>query len=162
MINTNPRHMAAKSLPNGDSIGRIRAKWGSVRAAIFGTTDPDRLRAAIENRTVRTKTAVEILRALQLSNDDVSRVLDISPRTLYRQLESGAKLGVAEGDRAYRVARVVDLATEMLGDTAAAEVWLRTPSQYLGGETPLEMIATEVGTHFVEESLYAIGYGGVG
>jgi putative toxin-antitoxin system antitoxin component (TIGR02293 family) len=162
MVNPNLRHMAAHDLPNGDPIGRIRAKWGSVRAAIFGTTDAERLRTAIEKRTVRTKTAVEILRSLHLSNDDVSRVLDISPRTLYRQLESGAKLGVAEGDRAYRVARIADLATEMLGSSAAADVWLRTRSQYFGSEAPFDMIATEVGTQLVEESLYAIGYGGVG
>ncbi len=77
-------------------------------------------------------------------------------------MKSGAKLDLSQGDRVYRLARIADLAAEMLGDVSIARQWLRTPSRYLSGETPLAMLSTEVGTQIVEQSLYAIGYGGLG
>ena len=39
--------------------------------------------------------------------------------------------------------------------------WMRTPNAYLGGETPVRMLDTEVGTDLVAESLSVIAYGGV-
>lgn len=109
------------------------------------------------------KKAFNVLRrSLELSIDELSRAIDASPRTIERRVKNGAMLDVSEGDRAYRLARVADLAAEMLGDTSVARRWLRTPSRYMGGETPLAMLATEVGTQIVEQSLYAIGYGGIG
>ena len=56
---------------------------------------------------------------------------------------------------------VVDLAAELIGDEAKAKSSLRTPSTYLGGETPAAMLDTEIGTELVVQSLYAIAYGGV-
>jgi putative toxin-antitoxin system antitoxin component (TIGR02293 family) len=56
--------------------------------------------------------------------------------------------------------RIADLATELIGDADKAKSWLQTPSTYLGAETPIGMLDTEVGTELVVESLYAIAYGG--
>lgn len=134
-----------------------------LRDALFGSTDADAVRRLIEQRKVPAKRAVTVLRrSLELSIDELSRAIDASPRTIERRVKSGAMLDVSEGDRAYRLVRVADLAAEMLGDADVARRWLRTPSRYMGGETPLAMLATEVGTQIVEQSLYAIGYGGIG
>jgi putative toxin-antitoxin system antitoxin component (TIGR02293 family) len=61
-----------------------------------------------------------------------------------------------------RVARITKLASHMIGDTDRAKRWLRSPSMFLGGQTPLATIATDGGYRLVEQSLYAIGYGSVG
>ena len=60
------------------------------------------------------------------------------------------------------LARVSYLAIKMIGDENRAESWLRAPCTYLGNETPISMLDTEAGVDLVVESLYAIGYGGVG
>ena len=59
------------------------------------------------------------------------------------------------------LARVADLAEELLGDAERAKKWLKTPHRYLGGETPIAALETEIGADLVVESLYAIAYGGV-
>jgi putative toxin-antitoxin system antitoxin component (TIGR02293 family) len=61
-----------------------------------------------------------------------------------------------------RVARISELASIMIGGADKAKRWLRSPSMFLGGQTPLAMIATDDGARLVEQSLYAIGYGSVG
>ena len=70
-------------------------------------------------------------------------------------------LSPTESDRAYRLARIADLATATIGDDEKAARWLVSASAYLGQRTPLEMLDTELSTTYVEQSLAAIAYGGV-
>lgn len=154
------RHVTDRKASSADSPPSAPR---GLRDLLFGSTDADAVRRQIERRKVPAKKAFNVLRrSLELSIDELSRAIDASPRTIERRVKNGAMLDVSEGDRAYRLARVADLAAEMLGDTSVARRWLRTPSRYMGGETPLAMLATEVGTQIVEQSLYAIGYGGIG
>jgi putative toxin-antitoxin system antitoxin component (TIGR02293 family) len=147
--------MAAKRASNVASDGSV--------LRLFRTTEADSIREQVEGGQVPAKRAIDHFRdSLGLTTVEISFLLDASTRTVERRLNSDGKLTIAEGDRAYRAARITDLATKMLGDSTRAKKWLRTPSRYLGGKTPLAMLATEVGTHLVEQSLYAIGYGSVG
>jgi transcriptional regulator with XRE-family HTH domain len=68
---------------------------------------------------------------LHLTIDHIACALGISPRTVVRK----------EHDKAL--------------------AWIRTPNAYFGGETPVRMLNTEVGTDAVTESLCALAYGGV-
>jgi putative toxin-antitoxin system antitoxin component (TIGR02293 family) len=107
----------------------------------------------------------QMLRALRerlgLTIAEVARILGAGERTVIRKEQQRAPLSATEADRAYRLARVADLATELIGDEDKAKSWLRTPSTYLGDEAPVAMLDTEIGTELVVESLYAIAYGGV-
>jgi putative toxin-antitoxin system antitoxin component (TIGR02293 family) len=85
----------------------------------------------------------------------------MSDRNVKRRESSSAPLSIVEADRAYRLARIADLAEELLGDAERAKKWLKTPHRYLVGETPIAAIETEIGADLVAESLYAIAYGGV-
>ncbi|HEY5349109.1 MAG TPA: antitoxin Xre/MbcA/ParS toxin-binding domain-containing protein [Candidatus Lustribacter sp.] len=98
---------------------------------------------------------------LELTLGDVAHVLGASERSVMRKEQGRAALSVAEGDRAYRLARVADLATELIGNAEHARRWLKTPHRYLGDQTPIAMLDTEIGTDLVIESLYAVAYGGV-
>jgi putative toxin-antitoxin system antitoxin component (TIGR02293 family) len=149
------RHMAGKRASNVANGGLV--------LSLFRTTEADSIREQVEGGRVPARFAIDHLRdSLGLTTAEISFLLDASARTVERRLNSEANLTVAEGDRAYRAARITDLASKMLGDSGRAKEWLRAPSRYLGGKTPLAMLATEVGTHLVEQSLYAIGYGSVG
>ncbi len=100
-------------------------------------------------------------RALNLTVEDITDVLGSSLRTISRKERGRNTLSPTEADRAYRLARVADLAVESIGDAKRATAWLSTPSTYLGHRTPLQMLDTELGTMYVEQSLAAIAHGGV-
>lgn len=57
-----------------------------------------------------------------------------------------------------RVARVVALATEVLGHDAGLR-WLREPNTSLGGQIPLEMLGTDAGARQVEQIIGRIEHG---
>ena len=110
-----------------------------------------------------TAVALEDLLAAGLDIGEIARVIGISERTLQRKRERGAaaRLDVAAGDRAVRLARILSEADRYIGDHENALRWLRTKNWGLGDRVPLHLIATEPGVEMVRQSLLAIAYGGV-
>jgi putative toxin-antitoxin system antitoxin component (TIGR02293 family) len=133
-----------------------------MREIVFGSSDLGRIRTRIEQGAVPASIVIEVaLASLDLTIEGLAAAMDVSVRTLSRRSRAGGTLALGEADRVYRLFRIADLATEMIGDRARAVRWLHSPSLVLGNETPLQMLRTEIGTLAVEQSLYAIGYGGV-
>jgi len=100
------------------------------------------------------------MRASGLTLRELAGALDLSPRSLQRRRLSG-KLARYESDRLYRLARLVAIATEYLGDSERAKRWLRRPNRALGGLDPLSAVDTEAGVRQVENLLGRIAYGGI-
>ncbi|MET0658079.1 MAG: antitoxin Xre/MbcA/ParS toxin-binding domain-containing protein, partial [Steroidobacteraceae bacterium] len=96
---------------------------------------------------------------LGIERSQLARLLDTSLRTLQRKAESEARLGPAASDRLARIKRIHELATHVLGEQAKASRWLRSSSRALGGEVPLQMLDTDVGTQRVQQELREIEYG---
>lgn len=96
----------------------------------------------------------------QLSLKELATSLDLSSRSLQRRRTEG-RLARFESDRLYRLARIIALAKQYLGDDSKATRWLRHSNRALGGKTPLECIDTELGARQVENVLGRIAYGGV-
>jgi putative toxin-antitoxin system antitoxin component (TIGR02293 family) len=123
-------------------------------------------RADLRDAITHGKVTGNRVRALRLSLGltvaDLARVLGVSERSVNRFEMENAGLTTAEADRAHRLARTADLATDFIGDAERAKRWLKSPNRYLGGETPVAAIETELGSDLVRESLSAIAYGGVG
>lgn len=114
----------------------------------------DSIRAGLPTRVITA-----LSQHLTLHRTDVASRLGIPQRTLTRRLSQKSKLTAAESDRAARMARIIALATEVLGDREKASSWLRTPNRALNGKIPLDQIETDPGYRSVEEVLYSIGYG---
>lgn len=95
-----------------------------------------------------------------LTLKELSATLDLSPRSLQRRRQEG-RLARYESDRLYRLARIVALAKQYIGDEEAATRWLKRPNRALGGSVPLELVDTELGARVVENALGRIAYGGV-
>jgi putative toxin-antitoxin system antitoxin component (TIGR02293 family) len=95
-----------------------------------------------------------------LTLKELSAALDLSPRSLQRRRQQG-RLARCESDRLYRLARIVALAKQYIGDDATATRWLKRPNRALGGDKPLELIDTELGARAVEKVLGRIAFGGV-
>ncbi len=101
----------------------------------------------------------ELMRASGLTLKELAGALDLSPRSLQRRRRG--RLARFESDRLYRMARVLALARESLGDGARASRWLRRTNRALGGVAPLAAVDTELGARQVENLLGRIAYGGI-
>lgn len=133
----------------------------SLRAQLTGAPADSLAARGMIARGLSSVPARAVRERLGLTISDMAHVLGTSDRTVIRKEQERAPLSPTESDRAYRLARIADLAIELIGEEARAVSWLRAPSTYLGGETPVAMLDTEIGTNLVIESLYAIAYGGV-
>lgn len=102
----------------------------------------------------------ELMRASGLSLKELANALDLSPRSLQRRRRTG-RLARYESDRLYRLARIVALAVEFLGDHERAVRWLKHPNRALGGIAPVAALDTELGSRQVENILGRIAYGGI-
>lgn len=102
----------------------------------------------------------ELMRTSGLTLKELAAALDLSPRSLQRRRRSG-RLARYESDRLYRLARIVAIANEYLGDHERTMRWLKHPNRALGGLAPVAAIDTELGARQVESILGRIAYGGI-
>jgi putative toxin-antitoxin system antitoxin component (TIGR02293 family) len=102
----------------------------------------------------------QVMRASGLTLRELASALDLSARSLQRRRRSG-RLARYESDRLYRLARIVAIANEYLGDHERALRWLKRPNRALGGLSPVAAIDTEPGARQVENLLGRIAYGGI-
>ena len=101
----------------------------------------------------------ELMRAAGLTLKELADALDLSSRSLQRRRHG--RLARFESDRLYRLARLLALARESLGDAARASRWLKRTNRALGGVAPIAAIDTELGARKVEDLLGRITYGGI-
>jgi putative toxin-antitoxin system antitoxin component (TIGR02293 family) len=83
----------------------------------------------------------------------------IPRRTLSHRVRLNQRLSAEESNRVARVARIFALASETLGDDERATRWLRRPLRHFDDRTPMEMLATDVGTNQMETLLLRIAHG---
>jgi len=93
-----------------------------------------------------------------LSEAEIAELV-VPKRTLARRKSESANLNQVETDRAFRVAHVIKNAEVVFGNPEKASSWMRSPRPKFSGQTPLSMLATEVGTRMVEETLGQIQHG---
>jgi len=93
---------------------------------------------------------------LNISAADMASILSIPTRTLTRRRSSG-RLDHLESERLHRVVRILDKATDVLGDQAKA--WMLAPATALGGHTPLEYTGSEFGAAEVFNLLGRLEHG---
>ena len=135
-----------KELGGHQTLGRTLSNDRDLRDAIREGFPP----AVVE----------ELMRASGLSLKELAESLDLSPRSLQRRRRSG-RLARFESDRLYRLARIVALARQSLGNHDLAMRWLKRANRALGGLAPVAAIDTEPGARQVENVLGRIAYGGV-
>ncbi len=101
----------------------------------------------------------ELMRSSGLTLKELADALDLSARSLQRRRRG--RLARFESDRLYRLARLLALARQSLGDPDRASRWLKRTNRALGGLAPLAAIDTELGARQVENLLGRIAYGGI-
>jgi putative toxin-antitoxin system antitoxin component (TIGR02293 family) len=135
-----------------DMLQRIEEKLGLKKSL---RTDTDLVVAVQKGLSVH---AISCLVAHGLYDKEVYSLI-VPRRTLQHRRARKEKLSVEESDRAARVARLTTLAEKVFADSESGMRWLRAPKRRFAGKTPMEMLATEVGSHLIEEMLYQIDEG---
>ena len=93
-----------------------------------------------------------------LTKEEAHLFVNIASRTLARRKAEG-RLHPDESDRLVRAARVFARAVELFeGDSKSARAWLSRPQSALGGATPLDYAATELGAREVENVIGRLEY----
>lgn len=102
---------------------------------------------------------VHFVRNIALSAKVVASLIQVPARTLDRRREQG-RLEPVESDRLLRVTRAFAAALELFeGDLEAARHWMSRPQRALGGERPLNLLTTELGTREVESLIGRLEHG---
>jgi len=90
---------------------------------------------------------------------EIADLVAIKMRTLQRRKEDG-RLEPDESDRLVRLSRVFAKALELFeGDADAARGWFHTPAKALGGEQPIALAGTDLGSREVEALIDRIELG---
>ena len=142
-----------------DELQAIVAQLGGERILGRSLLNDNDLRSAIR-KGFPQEVVGSVMNSAGLTLKELSATLDLSPRSLQRRRHQG-RLARYESDRLYRLARIVALAKQYIGDAETAHRWLKRPNRALGGNIPLELIDTELGARAVENVLGRIAYGGV-
>jgi len=98
-----------------------------------------------------------VMERYELSREEISAALDLPSRTLARR-KIERRLHRDESDRLFRLVRIATQATDVLGDENGKR-WLHTPNRALGGQSPLDLLDTDLGARQVEEVLGRIEHG---
>ncbi len=97
---------------------------------------------------------------LGLSDAEVAHALGISLKTIHRlRKDPGRHLSSQASDRLYRLARLYQLANDVLENPESAREWLRSPQIGLDNRIPLDLMTSEAGSREVEALLMRIEYG---
>jgi len=105
------------------------------------------------------ETVKSLSHRFHVRKDTIRKILGISESTQARYERSNATLKPAIADRWERFQRITQQALELFEDEMETQRWLSSPKVALGGQTPLEALATDSGTQKVEELLYRAEYG---
>jgi len=106
------------------------------------------------------RAAQQIKQHLELTEQELASSLGVSTKTLQRKAkQTDAVLTPSQGDRLYRLARLVAFAEHVFEDQKRARQWLREPQLGLGNRIPLELMHSEAGAQEVEDLLGRLEYG---
>jgi putative toxin-antitoxin system antitoxin component (TIGR02293 family) len=126
----------------------------SVSTPYAAALTPESIRRGLPVRSLD-----HLAELLHVDRGELAGILGVSLRTLQRKAGENQRLGAAASDRLARVRRILDLATAVLGAQTNGARWLTSRSRALGGEVPLRMLDTDLGTQQVEQELHQIEFG---
>jgi putative toxin-antitoxin system antitoxin component (TIGR02293 family) len=99
------------------------------------------------------------LRVLDIDTS-LEKAVGLSRRTYQRSKDAPEKrLSIEHSGRTWNFAKVLALATDVLGSQEAAERWLQQPAMGLDQRRPIDLLQSPAGTELVETLLHRIDRG---
>jgi putative toxin-antitoxin system antitoxin component (TIGR02293 family) len=87
------------------------------------------------------------------------RIQIIPERTLQHRVKNGERMTPAESERAFRMTQIIALADHVFGNHEKGMRWLHNPIRRLEGQSPFDVLDTDIGARLVEEALGQIDAG---
>jgi len=145
--------------PKGGPAGRRESSTGRlvVRDSQGSFRDTARAISRIKSG-LPVKAFFALKEQLNVSAEELARVVGIAPRTLLRRKEEG-RLQKDESERVVRLQRLFEKALDVFEDRASVQSWFISPQLALGEKTPLDYADTELGAREVENLLSRIEHG---
>ncbi|MBW0003880.1 MAG: DUF2384 domain-containing protein [Hyphomicrobiales bacterium] len=140
----------------GALIEKVSRKLGGRE--VLGTSIRSQAELSMAVRKRLPVAALESVRRAGISEQEIGTFV-IPQRTRRHRIVKNERLTVEESDRVVRLLRIQTLAEESFEDEEKANRWLRRPLAELGGETPLDVAATEAGARVIETILGKIAWG---
>jgi putative toxin-antitoxin system antitoxin component (TIGR02293 family) len=137
-------------------VSKVMAALGGARAVGSTPRTVVELAAAVARGFPRA--VVSKLAANAAPDEAEARRRVAALVTSTASLKRRDRLSPAASERAERLARIVALAHQALGDTDVAREWLNAPHPLLGSARPIEVAATDLGARQVERILHNIEY----
>ncbi|HJS84088.1 MAG TPA: antitoxin Xre/MbcA/ParS toxin-binding domain-containing protein [Acetobacteraceae bacterium] len=134
----------AAALGGARTLGALPSTVGELAEAVAHGLPRGVVREIAANAAPRGKEARQMVADLVVSSATLKRNERLSP---------------SASERAERLARIVALAQQTLGDEDQARSWLNEPHSLLGGRPPIHVAATDLGARQVERILVNIEYG---
>ena len=110
-------------------------------------------------RGLSSRSLEQISKQLGLSKHAIISALKLEHRSIIARENAGKRFTLEESERLLRVVRVYHIIKEAFTDDAAAAEWLCASDRSLGGKTPLQMLATDLGAAKVENLARALVHG---
>ncbi|HEX7836237.1 MAG TPA: antitoxin Xre/MbcA/ParS toxin-binding domain-containing protein [Kofleriaceae bacterium] len=100
-----------------------------------------------------------VSKRLEMTSLAMVESLGLAKRTVARRVQEKKPLSPTESERLVRLTRVFAEARQVLGSDDKARRWMFKPSRALGGELPLRLLDTDIGTNAVFDELGRIEHG---
>lgn len=139
---------SSKRHPSGETYRTIGIEADSL----------DDLITLLKKKGLPVSTFDRLSESLAIPTSDLASIVQIAERTLRRRRKEG-HLRPDESERVLRIARLFDMASDVLETPERARTWMQTPLPTLGQKTPLEYADTEPGAREVENVLGRIAHG---
>ncbi len=101
----------------------------------------------------------DVARTLDMPQDQFYTAVGLPRSTMKSRIAQGKPLSPSEGDRVYRVTKVLQRAVDVLEDRDAAKQWVQRTNRSLGNVAPLTLLDTEAGYELVMDTLGRIEHG---
>lgn len=128
--------------------------WSSI-----GIEDSKMGKTEAVHQGFRVNVYRNIIERTQLSQAEFQQVTHIPISTLKRRLKNNERFNTQESDAMYRLAMLIQLATDLFNDEQQALAWMRDPVYGLGGKRPLDMVSTSVDFEMVKDLIGRIEHG---
>lgn len=137
-------------LENSENVTEFPAPW-SVSEDVLDQVEELK-------QGLSTEIADELCIELKITRQELARYTGVGERTLKRKFKEG-RLNCGQSERMVRLSRLLERTVQVMGGREAAVQWLKAPRSYLRGQTPLDMVVTELGTEEVLNLLGRIEHG---
>ena len=100
-----------------------------------------------------------IVKWANLSQSEFHHITHIPVSTIKRRLKNKERFSIQESDAIYRLAMLIELATDLFNSETQALEWMKESVYGLGGKRPLDMISTTVDFEIIKDLIGRIEHG---